>query len=96
LVALSEADKKQGRFARINTLELTDKQPVRGWLKGIAHEVLLVRQVFTNKDGSTGWLNLVCNNLTCDGGTVMMIYQKRWQVEVFHKSFTKLLASIRP
>lgn len=86
LVALNETDKKQGRFVRIDTLELADKQAVRGWLKGYAHEVLLVRQVFTNKDGSTGWLNLVCSDLTCDGDTVTTIYQKRWQVEVFHKS----------
>jgi len=86
LVALSETDKKQGRFVRIDTLELADKQAVRAWLKGYAHEVLLVRQVFTNKDGSTGWLNLVCSDLTCDGDIVTTIYQKRWQVEVFHKS----------
>jgi hypothetical protein len=82
LVALSEADKKQGRFVRIDTLELADKQAVRGLLKGYAHEVLLVRPVFTNKDGSTGVLNLVCSDLTCDGGAATAIYQKRWQVEV--------------
>jgi hypothetical protein len=86
LVALSAADKKQGRFVRIDTLELSDKQAVRGWLKGYANEVLLVRQVFTNKDGSTGLLNLVCSDLTCNGDTVAAIYQKRWKVEVFHKS----------
>lgn len=86
LVALSAADKKQGRFVRIDTLELSDKQVVRGWLKGYAHEVLLVRQVFTNKDGSTGLLNLVCSDLTCNGDTIATIYQKRWKVEVFHKS----------
>ena len=86
LVALSAADKKQGRFVRIDTLELSDKQVVRGWLKGYAHEVLLVRQVFTNKDGSTGLLNLVCSDLTCNGDMIATIYQKRWKVEVFHKS----------
>jgi len=86
LVALSAADKKQGRFVRINTLELSDKQVVRGWLKGYADEVLLARQVFTNKDGSTGLLNLVCSDLTCNGDTIATIYQKRWKVEVFHKS----------
>jgi hypothetical protein len=86
LVALSAADKKQGRFVRIDTLELSDKQVMRGWLKGYAHEVLLVRQVFTNKDGSTGLLNLVGSDLTCNGDTVAAIYQKRWKVEVFHKS----------
>jgi len=86
LVALSAADKKQGRFVRIDTLELSDKQVVRGWLKGYADEVLLVRQVFTNKDGSTGLLNLVCSDLTCNGDMIATIYQKRWKVEVFHKS----------
>lgn len=86
LVASSAVDKKQGRFVRIDTLELSDKQVVRGWLKGYANEVLLVRQVFTNKDGSTGLLNLVCSDLTCNGDTVAAIYQKRWKVEVFHKS----------
>lgn len=84
LIALSATDKKQGRFVRIDTLELADKQAVRGWLKGYSHEVLLVRQVFTNKDGSPGWLNLVCSDLTCNGETVTAIYPKRWQVEVFH------------
>jgi hypothetical protein len=86
LIALSEQDKKQGRFMRIDTLSLTDKQTVRGWLKGFAKEVLFVRRVFTNKDGSTGILNLVCSNLTLDGEQSSTIYQKRWKVEEFHKS----------
>ena len=86
LVALSAADKKQGRFVRVDSLELSDKQSVRGWLKGFEHEVLLVRQVFTNKDGGTGKLNLVCSDLTCEGEQVTTLYQKRWKVEEFHKS----------
>jgi transposase len=86
LVALSETDKQQGRFARIDTLELPEQQAVRGWLRGYPHEVLLVRQVFTNKDGSTGVLYLVCSDLTCTGDQIMTIYQKRWKVEEFHKS----------
>jgi len=56
LVALTEQDKKEGRFVRISQLELADQQAVRGWLKGFPQEVLLVRRVFTNKDGSTGLL----------------------------------------
>ena len=59
---------------------------MRGWLKGYRNEVLLVRQVFTNKDGSTGKLHLVCSDLTCDYSTISTTYKKRWQVEVFHKS----------
>ncbi len=53
LVALSEENKKQGRFVRISELDLADKQAVRGWLKGFEQEVLLIWRVFTNKDGST-------------------------------------------
>ncbi len=86
LVALSQADKEQGRYERIDRLSLPEKQAVRGWLKGYGKEMLLVRQVFTNKDSSTGMLNLVCSDLTLDGEQVTTIYQKRWNVEVFHKS----------
>lgn len=86
LVALTEEDKKQGRFVRISELKLSDKQAVRGWLKGFPQEVLFVRRIFTNKDGSTGRLNLICSDLACDGEQVATIYQKRWKVEEFHKS----------
>jgi IS4 transposase len=86
LIALSAEDKKQGRYVRIDSLELSDQQAVRGWLKDYQHEVLIVRQVFTNKDGSTGLLNLGCSDLTCDGNQITSIYKKRWHVEVFHKS----------
>jgi hypothetical protein len=86
LVALTEEDKKEGRIVRISQLELADKQAVRGWMKGFPHEVLFVRRIFTNKDDSIGFLNLVCSDLTCNGEQVAAIYQKRWKVEAFHQS----------
>lgn len=95
LVALSEEDKRQGRFVRIDALELSDKQAVRGWLKGYANAVLLVRQIFTNKDESTGLLNLACSDLTCDGEKITALYKKRWKVEVFHKSLKSNAALAR-
>ena len=86
LVALREADRKQGRYERIDRASLPEQRAVHGWLKDYANEVLLVRQVFTNKDGSTGILHLACSDLTLNGEQVTTIYQKRWNVEVFHKS----------
>jgi len=86
LVALSLEDKKQGRFVAIGSLDLSDQQAVRGWLKGFDKEVLFVRRIFTNKDGGHGMLNLVCSDLTLSGGQVVTIYQKRWKAEEFHKS----------
>ena len=44
------------------------------------------RRPLTNQDGSTGTLYLACSDLTCDGATLETIYQKRWNVETFHKT----------
>ncbi len=46
----------------------------------------MVRRVFTNQDGSTATMNLVCSDLTLEGQAIAVLYQKRWKVEVFHKS----------
>lgn len=86
LLALSEEDRKKKRFIRVDELDFPEQTPVRGWLKGYAKEVLVVRQVFKNKDDSTGILHLVCSDLTCDYDAITTTYKKRWQVEVFHKS----------
>jgi len=85
-VALSEEDKNQGHFTQIKTLAWTEETPVRGWLKGIDFPVLLHRQIFTNKDGSTGTLYLACSDLDCDITSIEAVYKKRWNVEVFHKT----------
>jgi hypothetical protein len=85
-VALTEEDKKQGCFTRIDGLEWTEHTPVQAWIKGLDFPVLLHRQVFTNKDGSIGILYLACSDLTCNATEIETIYQKRWSVEVFHKT----------
>lgn len=78
--------KYQGQFHRVDSYELQDKQSVRGYLKGYDKEVLLVRRLFTNKDGSTGMLNLICSDISQSGDHVATIYEKRWRVEEYHKS----------
>jgi len=86
LVALSPEDRKKKRFVRVDELDFPEQTAVQGWLKGSAQAVLLVRQVFKNKDGSTGVLHLACSDLTCGYDAVTTTYKKRWKVEVFHKS----------
>ena len=56
------------------------------WLKGLNFEVLLTKQVFTNQDGTSGELYLVTNDLSLPSKAISIIYEKRWSVEVFHKS----------
>ncbi|WP_371924833.1 transposase [Endozoicomonas sp. SCSIO W0465] len=85
-VSLSLDDKLQGRSQRIDTVDFSEDKPVQGWIAGVDFPVLLYRQVFKNKDGSTGILYLVCSDLDCDAETLKAIYEKRWKVEVFHKT----------
>lgn len=85
-VALTKEGKKQGDFTRIDELEWTEHTPVQTWIKGLDFPVLLHRQIFTNKDGSTGTLYLACSDLTCNATEIETIYQKQWSVEVFHKT----------
>ena len=85
-VALSYEDKRDGNFSRIDALNLPETDPVQAYIKGLDFPLLLLRQRFTNKDGSTGEMYLACSDLNCDGETIETIYQKRWKVETFHKT----------
>lgn len=86
LVALSEENHQQKCFSRLDQLEWPEMGVVTGWLKGLNFPVRLARQRFTNKDGSIGTLYLVCSQLDTSWETITTLYQKRWKVEVFHKS----------
>lgn len=86
LVAISRKEKLNGKFQAVESIRLKQGQVLRVFLKGLETEVLLLKQVFTNEDGSTGTLYLVSSDLTLDYATMTTIYQKRWKVEEFHKS----------
>jgi len=85
-VALSVDAKQTGRYQRVDTLELEPLKPVTEYLEGVEFALLLVKQVFTNEDGSTGILYRVTSDTTLDGYGITAIYQKRWNVEPYHKS----------
>jgi len=86
LVALSEEDKLQGKFQAIDFLDLQEGTTCEVFLKGLDFPVLLVKQVFKNKDGSSGTLYLVSSDLMLDYTQITTIYKKRWKVEEYHKS----------
>jgi hypothetical protein len=85
-VALSEDDKSDGRYQRINQLDLPEGTPQIIFLEGVPFPLHLIRQVFTNEDGSTGVRYLVTSDLTLDADQIITIYQKRWRVEEYHRS----------
>jgi hypothetical protein len=85
-VALSVEAKQSGRYQRVDTLELEPMHPVIVYLEGVQFALLLIKQVFTNEDGSTGIQYLVTSDTTLTGNGIATIYQKRWNVEPYHKS----------
>ena len=50
------------------------------------HPVLMTKQVFTNKDDSTGVRFLISNDFSLTDEQFTTIYKKRWSVEEYHKS----------
>ena len=85
-VAVSLSAKQNGQYQRVETLELEPMQPVTVYLESVPFALLLIKQVFTNEDGSTGTLYLVTSDTTLSGDGISTIYQKRWNVEPYHKS----------
>lgn len=85
-VAMSLSAKQSGRYQRVDTLELEAMKPVTVYLEDVGFPLLLVKQVFTNEDGSTGILYLATSDTTLDGNGITTLYQKRWNVEPYHKS----------
>ena len=84
-VALSEADKKQGKYVSIKELKL-EECPMSVYVKQVEVPLLLTKQVFKNGDGSTGALYLVSNDLSLTHEQMTTIYKKRWKVEQYHQS----------
>lgn len=85
-VALSMNDKLCGDFSKVESLSFEEDEAKEVYIKGLDFPVLLTKQVFTNKDGSTGILYLVTSDLSLDAPRIKEIYQKRWKIEEYHKS----------
>ena len=86
LVALSQEDRSAGKWINIEELNINAKTPTKVFLKDLEIPVLLCKQVFKNKDESTGIMYLVTNNLKLSADDFETFYKKRWSVEEYHKS----------
>ncbi|MFK7771285.1 MAG: transposase [Saprospiraceae bacterium] len=84
--ALSEKDRNNGQWTRIDELDIPDNTPVKVWLKDLEIQVLLTKQVFKNKNQSTGLRFLVSNDFSLSDDDFTTLYKKRWSVEEYHKS----------
>jgi hypothetical protein len=85
-VALSLSDKQRGIYVKLAEIDLEDGALRQIYLEGVDLPLLVSKQVFTNEDGSSGVLYLITSDLTLTHADITTIYQKRWNVEVYHKS----------
>ena len=85
-VALSKADKLQGRWHKLETLEITENKNCLIYLEGLEVPVLLIKQVFTNENGKTTVQYLISSDPGLSKNDITTNYHKRWRVEEYHKS----------
>jgi transposase len=85
-VALSQADKQQSRYQRLDQLRFIENAPMTVYIEQVPFALLLVRQDFTNEDGSSGMRYLVSSDLNLGYDQILAIYQKRWKVEKYQRS----------
>lgn len=85
-VALSVEAQKQGQYGRVDELGLEAGTTLTIYLEEVDFPLQLVKQVFTNGDGSVGILYLVTSDLELPYDGITTIYGKRWNVEPYHKS----------
>lgn len=85
-VALSLADKQQGRYVRVDTRELEAQATREISLESVPFPLGLVKQVFTNEDGSIGLRSLVSSDTPWSFAALTTTYHRRWGVECYPKS----------
>lgn len=85
-VALGLEAKLHGQFVRVDALTLEPHTRLEVYLEGVDFPLFLVKQVFVNKDGSTGVQYLVTSDANLTADEITTLYQKRWNVEPYHKS----------
>ncbi len=76
-IALSLKDKINGQYAAVSTLEIQMDTELEIWLEAVDFPLTLVKQVFTNEDGSGGILYLIASDRTLSFDHITTIYQRR-------------------
>jgi hypothetical protein len=85
-VALSLEGQKKGLFKRVDELDLSEGVTLKIWLEEVPFPLHLIKEVFKNEDGSIGIRYLVTSDLQLDYDQIIKIYNRRWKIEVYHKS----------
>ena len=86
LAAVSLKDARAGSYTRLDKLGLNTGEAKKVYLKDIPFPVVVTRKVFKDGDAMQGEIYLVTNDLTLSGDCSYNIYQRRWNIETYHRS----------
>jgi len=81
----SSADRANGKFIRISQVNLPPGTVKQVYIRSVKQAVVVGRDIFINKDGSEGERLLVSTDVTQTYQQMITTYQKRWEVEDYHK-----------
>ena len=95
LAVRREQDRRTTPWQRIDALALEEDRPCAVWLRGLDFPVAVLRHRHQNVDGSVVDVYFVTNELSLSGADLLALYQKRWQVECYHKSLKQNAAATR-
>lgn len=85
-VAVSATGKPEARYQAVKTVDLPEDEPRQVWLEEVPFALLVVKQIFKNEDGSQGTRYLVTSDVTLRSEQMAKLFQRRWSIEVYHKS----------
>lgn len=85
-VALSTTDRADGKFIKISEIDLPVGTLRKVYIRSVKQAVVICRDIFINKDGSEGELLLLSTDVKQTYQQIISTYQKRWEVEDYHKS----------
>ena len=88
-IAMSREDKIYEKYVTVSSLELKENTIYKIYLEDVPFALYLAKQHFKNEDGTEGVLYSVTSDNILTYQEIIALYQKRWKIEVYHKSLKK-------
>jgi hypothetical protein len=86
IIYKSMEDREKGNGVKLSEFDLEEGDVVPVFLNLLDFRVRIMKKVFTNENGSQGTLYLVTNDVDLTAENLYITYQRRWKIEVYHKS----------
>ena len=79
-------DEDESQYRKLSSYDFQPGTAYAIEFKGIPFPLYLSKQVFKNEDGKEAVLYLVTNDEVLSYDSMVNLYKKRWNIEVYHKS----------